>query len=102
MHRWHPVTALVTCIVWLGFWITGATLNLLVVESWEIAFNNVDSWRTMVQCEVGFQFLLALTYLAMMGWAAAAVHRWRKAKKQDGEQVQLKSGDDDGSMRALV
>lgn len=89
VQRWHPIAALVTSICWFGNWLAGLLLNLFTVMSNEISFYNDDKWYNICYAEVGFQTIFALLYVAMMVYAAIAVHRWRMEKLADERLLEL-------------
>lgn len=74
---WHPITALVTSILWFGLWLCACFFNILLIESNEIPFDNVRQWYNWGYAEGTFQALIAVMYVIMMVFAAHAVHRWR-------------------------
>ncbi|KAJ4291760.1 hypothetical protein N0V90_009655 [Kalmusia sp. IMI 367209] len=91
-EKWHPIAALVTAILAFGLWFAGCFLNSLIVYSNEYYFEEVDKWRNICYGEAALQALLAVCYLVMMGFAAKAVHEWRKAGKQSAEFKELDEG----------
>jgi len=84
LGKLHPVTALVAAILAFGNWFAACFINVLLVYSNEISFPKLDDWRTLGYTEAVFQALIAVFYLAMMGYAAKAVHEWRKEKARRG------------------
>jgi hypothetical protein len=79
-QTWHPVAALVAAILLFGAWLAGCVINAIVVYSNEYAFQQLQEWRRIGYAEVGLQATLAACHLAMMGFAAKAVHEWRRNK----------------------
>jgi hypothetical protein len=78
---WHPIAALTTSILWFGLWTVGTSFNVLVVTSNEISFESVDTWYKICYVESAIQAVFAAMYFVMMGFAALAVHEWRKERK---------------------
>ncbi|KAJ4360306.1 uncharacterized protein N0V89_000867 [Didymosphaeria variabile] len=79
-EEWHPVAALVTAILVFGLWFAACFFNAIVAYSNEYWFKQSDQWQRIAYGEAGLQATIAACYLAMMGFAAKAVHEWRKVK----------------------
>ncbi|KAF2442754.1 hypothetical protein P171DRAFT_474140 [Karstenula rhodostoma CBS 690.94] len=79
-NNWHPVAALVTSILLFGLWFAGCVLNAFSVYNNEYYFKQMDEWRGIVYGEAGLQGTIAASYIVMTGFAAKAVHEWRKNK----------------------
>ncbi|KAF2877534.1 hypothetical protein BDV95DRAFT_481972, partial [Massariosphaeria phaeospora] len=77
-QRWHPVSALVTSLISCGLWACALSLNVMLVFSNETGFPNLSAWYDLCYTEAGLQGVIALIYLVLMGFAAAAVHRYKK------------------------
>ncbi|KAK7188288.1 hypothetical protein PSPO01_05479 [Paraphaeosphaeria sporulosa] len=79
-NNWHPVAALVTSILLFCLWVAACLLNTFVVYSNEYSFKHLDEWRRIAYGESGLQATISVCYFVMMGFAAKAVHDWRKNK----------------------
>jgi hypothetical protein len=77
-QTWHPIAALVSAILLFWLWFAGCLLNAMLVYSNEYSFQQMDEWRRIGYGEAGLQAAIAACYLAMMGFAAKAVHEWRR------------------------
>jgi hypothetical protein len=92
MRRFHPIAALVGCIVLFALFLTAASLNSLIVASGEVSFPNRDIWERMCYAEVGLQVTIVLIYAAMGTYACKAVHRWRIARNGVLAEEELELG----------
>lgn len=98
VNRWHPIVALVTSILWSGLWMSGCTLNWIIVYSNEVNFHNRSQWEELGYAEAACQGLISILYLVMMVFSAKAVHEWRKGNKgRAREGVELSGKDVDGA-----
>jgi hypothetical protein len=59
-------------------------LNLLLVWSNEVAFENVHVWARLCYAEMGFQGVLAVVWVGMGVCGCVAVHKWRVGRKGEG------------------
>ncbi|CAI6333782.1 unnamed protein product [Periconia digitata] len=84
-QKWHPITALCSTVVLSALWLFCAVINSLITYSGEtIYFANMDyrdRWDAMCFAETGLQAAIAVMYMVMMGFAAKAVHVWRKGPR---------------------
>lgn len=93
-EKWHPIAALVTSILASALWLAACFLNAFIAYSNEYWFLNMDAWRKIVYGEAGLQAVLVLCYWAMMGFAAKAVHEWRKVKNGRGNRASVRKADE--------
>ncbi|KAL1598743.1 hypothetical protein SLS60_007884 [Paraconiothyrium brasiliense] len=77
-EKWHPLAALITAILAFGLWFAACLLNVMVVYSNEYWFRQSNDWQKIGYGEASLQATIAGCYFAMMGFAAKAVHEWRK------------------------
>jgi hypothetical protein len=93
-NRWHPIAALVTSILLPAPWLLGAMYNLLWPYGTEIYFENDDQWWALCWAEAGLQFVIVILYFVMAGYAAKAVHEWRKLRKGSARDSDVMSWGD--------
>ncbi|KAF2189480.1 hypothetical protein K469DRAFT_40972 [Zopfia rhizophila CBS 207.26] len=86
-NRNHPVAALTLSIICMGLWLSSGLMTLFIWWSKEYSHSETNAFDELVMAGMGLQFVLTLLYLIYMGFAAAAVHKWRGNKK-NGEAFQ--------------
>jgi len=77
--RLHPITALVLSIFLIANWITLSIYGILF--NWCAERQFPVAWESLFWARQALGYLLAVIYLVYMGYAAAAVHHWRKVRK---------------------
>ncbi|KAF2023039.1 hypothetical protein EK21DRAFT_81721, partial [Setomelanomma holmii] len=80
-YSFHPVFALVSSFCMFGLYVGVCFLNPLFALSNEVAFHNMDIWERIVFVETGFEGVICLCWVGMMGLSAVAVHRWRVGRR---------------------
>jgi len=81
-NRMHPIAAVVLSIILLANWAVLLFFGVLSDFCAEQRFP--DAWEGLHYTRMALSGLLALLYVAYLGFASAALHRWRKTKRQDG------------------
>ncbi|KAF1809140.1 hypothetical protein P152DRAFT_461785 [Eremomyces bilateralis CBS 781.70] len=79
--RHHPVAALVMSILLLGTWTTVAVFRAFL----DFMFHEIpltSTWLSLSYTSVAFASFTTLAYIVYLGYAAAAVHAWRREKKE--------------------
>ncbi|KAF2264067.1 hypothetical protein CC78DRAFT_580810 [Lojkania enalia] len=87
-NMYHPVTALVTSVVFFCLWLCGTLFNGFLAYSNELFFVKNTQWKNLCYGETGLQGVIDLLYGVMIGFAAVAVHRWRKGRKEGIAKVE--------------
>jgi hypothetical protein len=95
-YSFHPVFALVTSFVMMSLYVNVSWLNHIVAMSREVWFVNADTWESLVLVETGFQGVLCIVWIVLVGYSCAAVHWWRKEKR--GAAVKLGRLDKQGGL----
>lgn len=88
---WHPVIALTTSILAFFLWTAGCLMNALLPYYSEYSFRQRSQWESISYGESAMQAIIALSYLTMMGFAAKAVHEWRKNSKNAQTSVERRA-----------
>ncbi|KAF1817061.1 hypothetical protein P152DRAFT_7129 [Eremomyces bilateralis CBS 781.70] len=76
----HPVAALVMAILLFGGWVNITWLRTLDFLALEVSVT--DTWLGLSYSSVAVGSFISLTYTVYLGYAAAAVHKWRRVQKE--------------------
>ncbi|KAF2790205.1 hypothetical protein K505DRAFT_311831 [Melanomma pulvis-pyrius CBS 109.77] len=79
----HPVAALSTGLIFASLWLVSAVWSFIVVDPafTEYGYPGDATFESLVRGGAGLQVALLVCYVAYVTFAAIAVSRWRKAKK---------------------
>lgn len=79
-NKLHPATALVLSIILAANWVVLTFFASLSNYCAESLFP--DAWEGLFWTRQAMGSLLALLYLAYVGYASAALHNWRRSRRR--------------------
>ncbi|KAF2463339.1 uncharacterized protein BDR25DRAFT_298130 [Lindgomyces ingoldianus] len=80
----HPVFALCSSLVFALLWLASALLGTFVTMFSEYGYKEQNAWDELCKAEFSLQYVVVVIYFVYMGFAAAAVHKWRRGRRDVG------------------